>query len=154
MKLMLSLISSIFLHACETWTITKELQGKIRALEMRCLKRLLNITYRERITNNEVRSIVTREIGPNSELLAMVIRNKLKWFGHIIRSTTMYKTLIQGNIDGKRRRGRPKMQWHDNIVEWTGLGLEGAMLRTKNREGWKTIIKKSTAPLRHTNAMG
>ena len=51
---------------------------KIRAHEMRYLRRLLNITYRERITNIEVRSIVTREIGPHSKLLAMVITNKLK----------------------------------------------------------------------------
>ena len=46
------------------------------------------------------------------------------------------------------------MQLKDNIVEWTGLGLEEAMLRTKNREGWKNIVQKSTAPLRHPHAMG
>ena len=43
--------------------------------------------------------------------------------------------ILQGTIDGKRRRGRPKMQWQDTIVECTGIGLEEAMLRTKNREG-------------------
>ena len=74
---MLSLVSSIFLYAYETWNITKELQGKIRALEMRFLRRLLNITYREIITNIEVRSIITCEIGPHSELLAMVIRKNV-----------------------------------------------------------------------------
>ena len=103
-KLMLSLFSSLFVYECETWTITNELQGTMRAIEMRCLRRLLNITYRERITNIEVRSIVTREICPHSELLAIVITKKLKWFGHVIRSNTMYKTLLQGTIDGKRRR--------------------------------------------------
>ena len=66
----------------------------------------------------------------------------------------MSKTLLYGTIDGKKMRGRPNMQWQDNIVEWTGLGLEVAMLRTKNRKGWKKIVKKSTAPLRHPNAMG
>ena len=80
------------------------MQGKIRALEMRCLRRLLNIIYRERITNIVVRSIVTREIGPHSELLAMVITKKLKWFGYVIRSNTMSKTLLQGTIYCKRRR--------------------------------------------------
>ena len=78
MKLMLSLVSSIYLYACEKWTITKELQGKIRALEMICLRRLLNITYREIITNIEVIIIVTREIGHHSELLEMVITKKMK----------------------------------------------------------------------------
>ena len=91
--------------------------GKIRALEMRFLRRLLNIIYRERITNIEVRIIVTCVIGPHSELLAMVITKKLKWFDHVIISNTMSKTLLRGTIDGKIRRGGPKIQWQDNIVE-------------------------------------
>ena len=66
----------------------------------------------------------------------------------------MSKTLLQCTIDGKRRRRMPKMQWQYTIVEWTGLGLEEAMLRTKNREGWNNIVKKSTTPLRHPHAMG
>ena len=126
---------------------------KIRALEIRCLRRLLNITYRERITNIEVRSIVTCEIVPHSDLLAMVITKKLKWFGNVIRSNNMSKTLLQGTIDDKRRV-MPKMQWQDNIMEWTGFGLEEAMLRTKNREGWNKIVKKSTSSLWYPNAMG
>ena len=50
-----------------------------------CLRRLLNMSYRDRITNIEVRNIVTKEIGPHSELLAMVIAKKLRWFGHVTR---------------------------------------------------------------------
>ena len=46
----------------------------------------------------------------------------------LIRYTTMSKNLLQCTIDGKRRRGMPNMQWQDNIVKWTGLGLEEAML--------------------------
>ena len=120
--------------------------AKIGALEIRYLRILLNITYREIITNIEVRSIVTREFSPHSELLAMVITKKLKWFGHVIRSNTISKKRLQCTIDGKRRRWRPTMQCKDNIVEWMGLGLEEAMLRTINREGWKKIVMKSTAP--------
>ena len=91
-RLLQSLVNSIFLYACETWTITKELQRKITTLEMRCLRRLLNISYRDRITNIEVRNRVTKEIGPHSELLEMVITKKLRWFGHVIRSNSMSKT--------------------------------------------------------------
>ena len=86
---------------------------------MRCLRRLLNITYREIITNIEVRSIVTCEIGPHSELLAipsMVITKVLTLFGHVIRYNTMSKTLLQGTINGKRRRGGTKC--NVKIVSW------------------------------------
>ena len=152
-RLMQSLVNSIFLYACETWTLTKELQGRIRALEMRCLRRLMNISYRDKITNIKVRSRVVKEIGKHSELLAMVIAKKLRWFGHVSRSNSMSNTILQGSIEGKRRRGRPRTQWQDNIVELTSLGIEEAMRATRDRDRWKRIILKSTAPLRHPNAM-
>ena len=153
-RLLQSLVNSIFLYACETWTITKELQRKITTLEMQCLRRLLNISYRDRITNIEIRNRVTKEIGPHSELLAMVITKKLRWFGHVIRSNSMSKTILQCSIEGIRRRGRPEMQWQDNIVKWTGIDINKAMRAAENREGWKKMVMKSTAPLRHPNAMG
>ena len=121
---------------------------------MRCLRRLLNISYRDRITNIEVRNRVIKEIGPQSELLAMVITKKLRWLGNAIRSNSMSKTILHGSIEGIRRRDRPKMQWQDNIVKWTGLDINKAMRAAENRERWKKIVMKSTAPLRHPNAMG
>ena len=66
---------------------------------MRCLRRLLNISYKDRITNIEVR--VTKEIGPHKEQLTMVIAQKLRWFRHVTRSNAMSKTILQGYIEGK-----------------------------------------------------
>ena len=66
----------------------------------------------------------------------------------------MSKTILQGSIEGIRRLGRPKMQWQDNIVKWTGLDINKGMRAAENREGWKQIVTKYTAPLRHPNAMG
>ena len=63
-------------------------------------------------------------------------------------------TILRGSIEGKRRRGRQKRQWKDNIVKWTGLDINKAMRTSENRERWKQIVTKSTAPLRHPNAMG
>ena len=59
------------------------------------------------------------------------------------------KTILQGSIEGIRRRGRPKMQWQDNIVKWTGLDINKRA--ADNREGWEQIVMTSTAPLRHPN---
>ena len=100
---------------------------------MRCLRRLLNISYRDRITNIEVCNQVTKEIGPHSELLAMVIAKKLRWVGHVTRSNSISKTILQGSIEGKIRRGRPKMQWQDNTVKLTGLDINKAMRAAENR---------------------
>ena len=66
----------------------------------------------------------------------------------------MSKTILHGSIEGIRRQGRPKMQWQDNIVKWTGLDINKAMRAAENKEGWTFFLTKSTAPLRHPNAMG
>ena len=121
---------------------------------MRCLRKLMNIAYRDKITNIEVRSRVVKEIGKYSELLAMVIEKKLRWFDNVSRSNSMCNTMLQGSIEGKRRRGRSRIQWQDNIVAWTSIGIEEAMRATRDRDRWKRIVLKSTAPLRHPNAMG
>ena len=59
----------------------------------------------------------------------------------------MSNTILQGSIEGKRRR--PRTQWQDNIVECTILGIEEAMRATRDRDRWKRIILKSTAPLQN-----
>ena len=55
-KLMRTPILSTFLYACESWTVTAEIERRIRALEMRCYRRLLNISYKDHVTNEEVRN--------------------------------------------------------------------------------------------------
>ena len=55
-KLMWTLILSTFLYACESWTLTAEIERRIQALEMRCYRRLLNISYKDHVTNEEVRT--------------------------------------------------------------------------------------------------
>ena len=68
-RLMHSLVISIFLYACETWTLTAELERKIQATEIRCFRRLLGISFRDHVTNEEVRNRIGQAIGPNEDLL-------------------------------------------------------------------------------------
>ena len=55
-RLMCSLVTSIFLYACESWTLAAELQRGIRAMEMRCFRKILHISYKDHVTNKEVRA--------------------------------------------------------------------------------------------------
>ena len=61
---MRSLAMSIFVYACETWTITADIERKIQALEMRCFRKLLGILYRDHITNEAVKARIGNAIGP------------------------------------------------------------------------------------------
>ena len=73
----------------------------------------------------------------------MVKKRKLRWYGHISRSSGMAK-ILQGTVKGARRRGRQKKRWEDNIKEWTGMGFEDSLRAAEDREGWKGIVAMSS----------
>ena len=83
-RLLRSLVISIFLYACETWTLTAELQKRIQSMEMRCYRRLMGISYTQHVTNEEVRQKISQAIGPHDDLLSIVIKRKLRWYGHTV----------------------------------------------------------------------
>lgn len=148
---MRSLVTSIFLYACESWTLTADIERRIQAVEMRCFRRLLNISYRDHISNQEVRKRIGQAIGPYDDLLTIVKKRKLRWYGHVTRSTGLAKTILQGTVPGGRRRGRQRKRWEDNIPEWTGLKLPDALREAEDRKKWKEIVgRASVAPLRST----
>ena len=123
-KLMRTLILSIFLYTCENWTLTGEIERRIQYFETRCYRRLLDISYRDHVTNEEVRNRIQNAIEVHDDLLTMVKKRKLRWYGHISRSSGMAETILQGTVKGARRRGRQKKRWEDNIKEWKEWGLE------------------------------
>ena len=128
-----SLVISIFLYACESWTLTAELEKRTQAFEMRCYRRLLNISYKDHVTNEEVHRKIQAAIGEYDELLTLVKKRKLRWFGHVSRSSGLAKTILQGIVKGKRKRGRQKKRWEDNIKEWTGMDFASSTRAAENR---------------------
>ena len=111
---------------------------------MRCFRRLLGISYRDHVTNEKVGNRIRQTIGPYEDLLTTVKKRKLRWYGHKTRSTGLAKMILQGTVQGGRRRGRQKKRWEDNITEWTGLKLGEALRKAENREEWRTVVARST----------
>ena len=101
---MRSLVTSIFLYACESWTLTAELQRRIQAMDMRCYRKILRISYKDYVTNKEVRAKIQQAIGPHEDL-TIVKRRKLQWYGHVSCSSGLAKTILQGTVKGGRRQG-------------------------------------------------
>ena len=141
---MRTFILSTFLYACESWTLTSEIQRRIQALEMRCYRRLLNISYKDHVTNKEVRDRIQNATGMHDDLLTMVKKRKLRWYSHISRSSGMTKTILQGTVKGEKRRGRQKKRWDDNIKVWTGMGFGDTLRAAEDREEWKGIVATSS----------
>ena len=110
----------------------------------------MGISYRVRVTNEEVRNRIRQATGLYEDLTTMKKR-KLRWYGHITRSTGLAKIILQGTAQGGRRKGRQKKRWEDNIMEWTGLKLGEARRKAENREGWRTVVVRSSlVPQRST----
>ena len=138
---MRSLVTSIFLYACESRTLTTQLQRRIQAMEMRCYRKILHISYKDHVTNEEVHAKIQQAIGPHEDLLTIVKRGKLQWYGHISHSSGLAKTIFQCKVKGGRRQGRQKKRWEDNIREWTGLEFAKSQRAMENRQNGRNWLQ-------------
>ena len=128
---MSSIVWSVFLYGSETWAIRQQEYKNIDALEMWIWRRILKISWRDHITNDEVK----RRIGIKKSLRKTIIERKKSWIGHILRGNNTITTAIEGQIEGSRTRGRPRVSMLDELI---GEGTYAAMKRRAgNRKEWR-----------------
>ena len=123
--------------------LTAELQRRIQAMEMRCYRKILSISYKDHVTNEEVCAKIQLAIGPHEDLLSIVKRRKLQWYGHVSRSSGLAKTILQGTVKGESQ-GRQRKMWEDNVREWTGLEFAKSQRAVENREKRTKLVAKSS----------
>ena len=116
---------------------------KNTATEMRCYRKILHISYKDHVTDEEVRAKIQQATGPHEDLLTIVKRRKLQWYGHVSRSSDLAKTILQGTVKGGRRQGRQRKRWKD-IREWTGLEFAKSQRAMENRGKWRKLAAKSS----------
>ena len=88
------------------------------------IRSLLSISKRDHVTKEEVRNTIRHVIVPYEDLITGVRKRKLRWYGHITNSTGLAKMILQGTVQGGRKKGRQK-RWEDNISEWSGCLSKG-----------------------------
>ena len=113
---------------------------RIRAMEMRCYRNILRISYKDQVTNEELYAKSQQAIGSHEDLLTIVKRLKLQWYGHVSLSSGLAKTILQGTVEGERRHGRHRKRWEDNIREWTGLEFTKSERAVKNWKKWRNRL--------------
>ena len=112
-RLVKAMVFPVVMYGCESWTVKKAECQRIDALELWCWRRLLRVPWTAGRSN---RSIL-KKISPEYSLEGLMLQLKLQYLGHLMqRTASLEKTLMLGDIEGKRRRGRQRMRWLDGIT--------------------------------------
>ena len=132
----------VLLYGSETWTISKKVAEKLEAFEMWCWRRLLKISWMERISNEEV----LRRMDCERELMVNVRVQQMRFLGHVMRREELENLSLTGRIPGSRARGRQREKYMDGIVRIVGGGRRAGQLLQMTREGGVAVHGRQVGP--------
>jgi Reverse transcriptase (RNA-dependent DNA polymerase) len=132
-KIVKTLVWTTLLYGSETWTLRKEDIRKLEALEMWLWRRMEKISWTYKITNEEV----LERVGTGRQLINALRNRKKSWIGHVLRGDGLLKEVIEGRMEGKRIRGRPRLGMLDDLITHSYVDMKR---KTEDREKWRSYM--------------
>jgi len=133
-----ALIFPVILYGCETWTRSIAMEKKIDASEMWIWRRMLRVSWTEKRTNESILRAIGRARGDLS-LRQRAAKQKMMFFGHVMRADGMEKDMMMDCGEGRRKRGRTRKRKMEEVHTMSGMSLEELRDSTEDRDLWRTL---------------